>query len=251
MRLPLLEVHGLVKTFGGITANDNLSLDVEQGELHAVIGPNGAGKTTFIAQLAGMLAPMRGSIRFDGEDITALGTVARVRRGIARTFQITSLWPALSVLENVMVAVQAHQGHAFRFWERADESPTLRESALHMLQRVGLAAKAWLPAQALSHGEQRQLELAVTLATQPRLLLLDEPMAGMSGEDGRNLVRLLRELKGSYTILLVEHDMDAVFALADRISVLIYGRCVATGVPAAIRANPEVRAAYLGEKALR
>ena len=245
----LLEVQGLVKTFGGITATDDLNLDVREGELHAVIGPNGAGKTTFIAQLAGMLAPTRGAIRFDGEDITSLDVAKRVQRGIARSFQITSLWPALTLLENVAIAVQARQGHAFRFWERAADSAALRDPAMQLLQRVGLAAKADLPAQALSHGEQRQLELAVTLATGPRLLLLDEPMAGMSGEDSQRMVDLLGELKRSYTILLVEHDMDAVFALADRISVLVYGHCAATGTPDEIRSNGEVRAAYLGEEA--
>ena len=248
MSRPLLQVHGLVKTFGGITATDDLHLEVREGELHAVIGPNGAGKTTLIAQLSGMLAPTRGQIVFDGEDVTGLGTVERVRRGIARSFQITSLWPALTVLENVIVAVQAHQGHAFRFWERARDAATLRDPALQMLQRVALAHRADLPAQALSHGEQRQLELAVTLATGPRFLLLDEPMAGMSGEDSQRMVALLRELREHYTILLVEHDMDAVFALADRISVLVYGHCEATGTPDEIRANPDVRAAYLGEE---
>ena len=249
MTRPLLQVQDLVKTFGGITATDHLTLDVREGELHAVIGPNGAGKTTFITQLSGMLAPTSGSIRFDGENITRLSPVERVRRGMARSFQITSLWPALTLLENVMLAVQARQGHAFRFWERATEAEGLREPAMQSLLRVGLADKAALPAQSLSHGEQRQLELAVTLATGPRLLLLDEPMAGMGGDDSQRVVALLRELKNHYTILLVEHDMDAVFALADRISVLVYGRCVATGTPEEIRSNDEVRTAYLGEEA--
>jgi branched-chain amino acid transport system ATP-binding protein len=248
MSRPLLQVHGLVKTFGGITATDDLHLEVREGELHAVIGPNGAGKTTLIAQLSGMLAPTRGQIVFDGEDVTGLGTVERVRRGIARSFQITSLWPALTVLENVIVAVQAHLGHAFRFWERARDAAAVRDPAMQMLQRVALAHRAHLPTQALSHGEQRQLELAVTLASGPRLLLLDEPMAGMSGDDSQRMVALLRELRGDYTILLVEHDMDAVFALADRISVLVYGHGEATGTPDEIRANPDVRAAYLGEE---
>ena len=248
MSRPLLQVHGLVKTFGGITATDDLHLEVREGELHAVIGPNGAGKTTLIAQLSGMLAPTRGQIVFDGEDVTGLGTVERVRRGIARSFQITSLWPALTVLENVTVALQARQGHAFRFWEPARDAAALRDPAMQMLQRVALAHRAHLPTQALSHGEQRQLELAVTLATGPRFLLLDEPMAGMSGDDSQRMVALLRELREHYTILLVEHDMDAVFALADRISVLVYGHCEATGTPDEIRANPDVRAAYLGEE---
>lgn len=244
----LLQVQGLVKTFGGITATDDLNLEVHEGELHALIGPNGAGKTSLIAQLAGMLEPTRGRILFDGEDVTRLGTVERVRRGIARSFQITSLWPALTVLENVSLALLARQGHAFRFWERTSDSQVLRDPAMHVLERVALSSRAQVAAQALSHGEQRQLELAVTLATEPRLLLLDEPMAGMSGEDSRRMVDLLRELQGDYTILLVEHDMEAVFALADRISVLVYGHCKATGSPASIRANAEVRAAYLGEE---
>jgi len=248
MNRPLLQVQGLVKTFGGITATDDLHLEVREGELHALIGPNGAGKTTLIAQLSGMLAPTRGRILFDGEDVTGLGAVERVRRGIARSFQITSLWPALTVLENVIIALQARQGHAFRFWERAGDAAVLRHPAIQMLQRLALADKAHLPAQVLSHGEQRQLELAVTLATGARLLLLDEPMAGMSGEDSQRMVALLRELREHCTILLVEHDMDAVFALADRISVLVYGHCEATGTPDEIRANPDVRAAYLGEE---
>lgn len=248
MTPPLLQVQGLMKTFGGIIATNDLDLEVRQGELHALIGPNGAGKTTFLAQLSGMLAPTRGHILFGGEDVTSLGAVERVRRGIARSFQITSLWPALSVLENVIVAVQARQGHAFRFWQNARCARALRDPAQQMLQRVGLAHKAGEPAQALSHGEQRQLELAVTLATGPRLLLLDEPMAGMSGEDSQRMVTLLGELKRRYTILLVEHDMDAVFALADRISVLVYGHRKATGTPEEIRANAEVQAAYLGDE---
>lgn len=248
MTRPLLQVQGLVKTFGGITATDDLNLEVRAGELLALIGPNGAGKTTFIAQLAGMLAPTRGRIMFDGEDVTKLDAVQRVRRGIARSFQITSLWPSLTLLENVIVAVQGQQGHSFRFWEHATRSPGLRDEAMQLLSHVGLAAKADLQALALSHGEQRQLELAVTLATRPRLLLLDEPMAGMGGDDSQRMVELLLELKGHYTILLVEHDMDAVFALADRISVLVYGHCEATGTPQEIRSNPEVRAAYLGEE---
>jgi len=249
MTQPLLQVKELFKTFGGIKATDDLNLEVREGELHALIGPNGAGKTTFIAQLSGMLAPTRGHIVFDGQDVTALRAEERVRRGIARSFQITSLWPALTLLENVIVALQARQGHAFRFWAPAIAAKGLGDRARHLLQEVNLAQKAHLPAQELSHGEQRQLELAVSLATQPRLLLLDEPMAGMSGEDSQQMVDLLRELRTRYTILLVEHDMDAVFALADRISVLVYGHCVATGTPQEIRTNAEVRAAYLGEEA--
>ncbi len=250
MKKPLLQVQGLVKLFGGIRATDDLHLEVGEGELHALIGPNGAGKTTLIAQLSGMLEPTEGRIFFGGEDVTRLDCVQRVRRGMARSFQITSLWPALSLLENVIIALQARtEGHAFRFWDRASDVPSLRQKATEWLERVGLGAKADRLAQALSHGERRQLELAVTLATGPRLLLLDEPMAGMGIEDSHRMVALLQELRLQYTILLVEHDMDAVFALADRISVLVYGHCVATGTPDEIRADPQVRAAYLGEEA--
>ncbi|MDP9995206.1 branched-chain amino acid transport system ATP-binding protein [Variovorax boronicumulans] len=249
MSRSLLQVQGLVKTFGGIKATDDLHLDIKEGELHALIGPNGAGKTTLIAQLAGMLEPTSGRILFDGEDVTRLDCVQRVRRGIARSFQITSLWPTLSLVENVVIALQARtEGHAFRFWERARDVASLRDPALQLLERVGLRAKAHRPTQTLSHGEQRQLELAVTLGTGPRLLLLDEPMAGMGIEDSQRMVTLLRELRAHYTILLIEHDMDAVFSLADRISVLVYGHCVATGTPDAIRTDAQVRAAYLGEE---
>jgi branched-chain amino acid transport system ATP-binding protein len=249
MAEPLLEAADLVKRFGGVAATDRLSLAVAAGELHAVIGPNGAGKTTLVAQLAGELAPSSGRIRFGGEDVTRLAMPARARRGIARSFQVTSLCPEFSALDNVALAVQAHEGHSFRFWRRARADAALVGPARRVLERVGLAARAEVPAGALAHGEQRQLEVAVALATSPRLLLLDEPMAGMGAEDSARMVELLRGLKGRYTILLVEHDMDAVFALADRISVLVYGRRIATGTPAEIRGNDEVRAAYLGEEA--
>jgi branched-chain amino acid transport system ATP-binding protein len=217
--------------------------------VHAVIGPNGAGKTTLVAQLQGELAPDAGTIHFAGEDVTRLKPHQRAARGIARSFQITSIFPDLSALDNVALAVQAHQGHSFRFWKKACADASLREPAMAALERVGLAHRAGMPAGALAHGEQRQLEVAVALATAPRLLLLDEPMAGMGREDSARMVELLRGLKGRYAILLVEHDMDAVFALADRISVLVYGRRIATGTPTEIRGNAEVRAAYLGEEA--
>jgi branched-chain amino acid transport system ATP-binding protein len=242
-----LQVENLAKRFGGIVATDDLSLAVANGELHAVIGPNGAGKTTLIAQLSGQLMPGSGRIRFAGVDITRLAMYRRSRLGLARSFQITSLFLDLSVLDNVALAVQAHAGHSFRFWRNARSEPQLREPARAALARVGLGARADLPASLLSHGEHRQLELAMALAGNPRLLLLDEPMAGLGPEESARMVETLRAFKSELTILLVEHDMDAVFALADRITVLVYGRVIATGRPADIRANEQVRDAYLGE----
>jgi len=244
---PLLQVENLAKRFGGIVATDDLALTVAAGELHAVIGPNGAGKTTLIAQLSGQLRADSGRVRFDGNDITALPMDRRSRLGLARSFQITSLFLDLSVLDNVALSVQAHAGHSFHFWRDARREPELREPARAALARVGLSARAGLPASLLSHGEHRQLELAMALAGNPRLLLLDEPMAGLGAEESARMVATLRELKREVAILLVEHDMDAVFALADRITVLVYGRVIATGSPADIRANAAVRDAYLGE----
>ena len=248
MSAALLQVASLAKRFGGIVATDDLALEVAPGELHAVLGPNGAGKTTLIAQLAGQLTPDSGSIRFDGRDITALPMHRRSRLGLARSFQITSLFLDLSVLDNVALAVQAHAGHSFHFWRNARLETGLRQSARAALERVGLSARADWPAAALSHGEHRQLELAMALAGNPRMLLLDEPMAGLGPEESSRMVAMLRELKKQLAILLVEHDMEAVFALADRITVLVYGRVIASGAPADIRANPQVRDAYLGEQ---
>jgi branched-chain amino acid transport system ATP-binding protein len=247
MSEPLLQVTNLAKRFEGIVATDNLTLDVAAGELHAVIGPNGAGKTTLIGQLGGQVTPDSGRIRFAGNDITALPIHRRCRLGLARTFQIASLFLDLSVLDNVALAVQAHAGHSFRFWRDARSEPELRQPARTALARVGLAQRADLPASALSHGEHRQLELAMALAGQPRMLLLDEPMAGLGPEESARIIEMLRALKQDLTILLVEHDMEAVFALADRITVLVYGRVIASGTPEAVRANEEVRRAYLGE----
>ena len=243
----LLRIEGLNKRFGAIVATDNLHLDVLDGELHAVIGPNGAGKTTLIAQLAGEIAPNAGRIFFDGRDVTGLPIHTRSALGLSRSFQVTSVLLDFSAADNVAVAVQAHAGHSFRFWRRADREPELRGPAQEALESVGLGARADVLAANLSHGEQRQLEIAMALATGPRMLLLDEPMAGMGREEAAQMMELLRGLKGSRTILLIEHDMDAVFALADRITVLVYGRAIATDSPAAIRANDEVRQAYLGE----
>jgi branched-chain amino acid transport system ATP-binding protein len=244
----LLEVRGLRKRFGGLVATDGIDLDVATGETLAVIGPNGAGKTTLIAQLAGELRPDAGTIRFAGEDVTALPAAARSHRGLARSFQITSIFREFSTLDNVALAVQAHAGHSFRFWRPARGERALREPAIAILEQVGLGARGDVPAGTLAHGEQRQLEIAMALATRPKLLLLDEPVAGMGLEESARMVALLRGLRGRHTIVLVEHDMDAVFALADRISVVVYGRVIATGRPEAIRANAEVRRAYLGEE---
>ena len=247
MSEPLLQVDSLAKHFAGIVATDDLTLAIEANELHAVIGPNGAGKTTLIAQLGGQLAPDAGRILFAGEDITALPMHRRSRLGLARSFQITSLFLDLSVLDNVALAVQAHAGHSFRFWRAARKERDLREPALAALARVGLADRAYRITSALSHGEHRLVELAMALAGKPHMLLLDEPMAGLGPEESVRMVEMLRGLKGELTILLVEHDMDAVFALADRITVLVYGRLIATGTPGDIRNNAAVREAYLGE----
>ena len=247
MSEPMLHVENLAKRFGGIVATDNLSLDVAQGELHAIIGPNGAGKTTLIAQLSGQLRADSGRIRFAGDDVTALLPHKRSLLGLARSFQITSLFLDLSVLDNVALAVQAHAGHSFHFWRNARKDEALRAPARAALERAGLADRADWPAASLSHGEHRQLELAMALAGQPRMLLLDEPMAGLGPEESARMVTMLRALKSELTILLVEHDMEAVFALADRITVLVYGRVIASGAPDDIRANAKVREAYLGE----
>jgi branched-chain amino acid transport system ATP-binding protein len=245
----LLEIDGLTKRFGGVLASDAVSLMLPPGELHALIGPNGAGKTTLIAQLTGEITPDLGRIRFAGQDITGLPVYRRSQIGLARSFQIASLFPEFSALDNAALAVQAHAGHSFRFWNNARCEPQLREPARAALQRVGLGERADVRVTDLSHGERRQLEIAMALATRPRLLLLDEPMAGMGPDESIRLIEMLRQLKGNVTILLVEHDMDAVFALADRISVLVYGRIIASGDPATIRADAAVREAYLGDEA--
>src|SRR5471030_2668549 len=249
MTEPLLSTHALVKRFGGLLATDNVSLEVRPGEIHALIGPNGAGKTTLVGQLTGMLAPDSGTIRFAGRDVTRLPTHARVQLGLARSFQITSVLREFTAVDNVALAVQAHQGHSFRFLADARTDERLRTPAREGLDAVGLGRRADALASALSHGEQRQLEIAMALAGDPKLLLLDEPMAGMGVEESQRMVELLRSLKGKRAMLLIEHDMDAVFALADRITVLVYGRMIASGTPDEIRAHPEVRRAYLGDEA--
>jgi branched-chain amino acid transport system ATP-binding protein len=247
MTEPILEVNGLTKSFGALRATDGVSLKVYPQQIHAQIGPNGAGKTTLLAQIAGELAPDSGSIRYLGRDVGALSTARRARLGLARTFQISSLAPAFSALRNVMLAVQATQGSSFRFWTPARTDRRLIEPAMAALERVGLAERAELRVTELSHGERRQVELAVALAMRPKLLLLDEPMAGLGIEDARRMTEVLAALRNETAMLLIEHDMDAVFALADRISVLVYGRVIAAGTPDEIRASAAVREAYLGD----
>jgi branched-chain amino acid transport system ATP-binding protein len=244
----LLEVENLSKSFGALRATDAVDLGVEEGETLAIIGPNGAGKTTLIGQLAGNLRPDAGSIRFAGEDVTRLPAPQRARRGFARSFQITSVFPEFTALENVALAAQAHSGRT-GFWRPAMKDPSLLRPAAEFLALVGLEARAHALAANMSHGEHRQLEVAMALAGKPRLLLLDEPMAGMGIEESQRMIALLGTLKRRQAMILVEHDMDAVFRLADRIAVLVYGRVIATGLPEEIRTNEEVRKAYLGEDA--
>jgi branched-chain amino acid transport system ATP-binding protein len=247
MAEPLLSTDRLVKRFGGLLATDNVSIDVCAGEIHALIGPNGAGKTTLVGQITGNLPPDSGTIRFAGRDVTHLPTHARVRLGLGRSFQITSVLREFSALDNVALAVQAHRGHSFRFLADMRRDHALRTAAQGGLDAVGLGARANAPAATLSHGEQRQLEIAMALAGDPKLLLLDEPMAGMGIEESQRMVATLRGLKSRCGMLLIEHDMDAVFALADRITVLVYGCVIFCGTPDEIRRHPEVRQAYLGE----
>jgi branched-chain amino acid transport system ATP-binding protein len=244
---PILSIVGLSKNFGGVKASDHISFEVIKGECHALIGPNGAGKTTLISQLSGLTAPDSGTVHFQGQDITGLPAHKRSVIGIARSFQITNVLLSMSVLDNVALAVQARDGHSFRFWAPARADRSLREPAIAVLGEVGLADRAHELAAALSHGERRQLEIAMALALQADLLLLDEPTAGLGLEETGQMIEMLRRLKNNKTMLLVEHDMDAVFALADRISVLVYGRIIATGTPEEIRADEAVRRAYLGE----
>ncbi len=249
MTEPLLDISNLCKNFGALKATDNVSLDLRPGEIHALIGPNGAGKSTLIHQIAGTLQPSSGSIRFLGQDIGGLSMPERTQLGLGRTFQISSLALEFSALRNVMLALQARQGTSFRFFKPVMRDSSLTEPAHEILKRVGLDQRAGLPAGELSHGERRQLEIAIALALGSKAFLLDEPMAGMDQEGSKALTRFLDTLRHEAPILLVEHDMDAVFALADRISVLVYGRIIATGTVEQIRRDPEVRRAYLGEEA--
>jgi branched-chain amino acid transport system ATP-binding protein len=248
MTEPLLQLRNLKKTYGALTVTDDVSLSVRPGELHAIIGPNGAGKTTLIHQISGTLGSDSGQITFNGEDVTNLPMAQRVRRGLARSFQITSILPGFSALENVALAVQAHSGSSFRFFGNASHERSLNDPAMECLTQVGLGARTSIPAGRLSHGEKRQLELAIALATGPKLLLLDEPLAGTGHDESHRVVETLKRLKDRLTIILIEHDMDAVFSLADRVSVLVYGRVIATDTPERIRENAEVRIAYLGEE---
>lgn len=245
---PILRVERLSKRFGGVVATDDLHFDVASGEIHAVIGPNGAGKTTFVAQLAGMLRPDHGVIWFDGRNVTHMSAPARSQLGLARTFQVTSVFKDFTALHNVALSIQAHSGHSFRFWRPAATDRALIEPAQRLLDSLGLGHRSGVLAASLSHGEQRQLEVAMALATHPKMLLLDEPTAGMGPDDSQRIKAFLEGLKGRYSMLLIEHDMDTVFMLADRVTVLVYGRVIATGTPAEIRSNDEVRAAYLGEE---
>ena len=244
----LLAVNGLVKRFGGLIATDNVSLNILRGEVHALIGPNGAGKTTLIAQLSGSLASDAGSLAFDGSDITALPQHERVRRGLARSYQITSIFKKFTVLDNIALAVQARSGSSMSFWRPLAAETTLFDEARDLVARVGLSGREAATAGNLAHGEQRQLEVGLALATKPKLLLLDEPMAGMGPEESARMMELIEKVRVEVTVLLIEHDMDAVFRLADRISVQVNGSLIATGEPEAIRTNPEVQKAYLGDE---
>jgi len=249
MAEPILNISGLCKTFGALKATDNVSLDLKPGEVHALIGPNGAGKSTLIHQIAGTLKPDSGTLHLCGQDIARLGVAGRARLGLGRTFQVSSLAPEFSALRNVMLAVQARQGSSFRFFKRVQLDRALTEPAMEMLRRVGLASRSDITAAELSHGERRRLEIAIALAIHPKAFLLDEPMAGIGPEGAKELTGFLNGLRAEAPILLVEHDMDAVFALADRISVLVYGRIIATGTVEEIRRDTEVRRAYLGDGA--
>lgn len=246
---PPLRIIHLRKNYGALAVTDDVSLDIAANELHAIIGPNGAGKTTLIHQLSGLAQPDSGNILFFDEDITRLPMHERARNGLVRTFQITSILPRFSALENVALAAQAKHGSSIRFFGSAAAETRLNDIAMALLTRFGLEARATILAGLLSHGEKRQLELAVALAAQPRLLLLDEPLAGASREECQRLIATLQELRREVPIVLIEHDMEAVFALADRVSVLVYGRIIASGSPQSVRDNPHVRAAYLGEEA--
>lgn len=244
---PILEVISLTKCFGAIAASDGLTFSVKRGTIHGLIGPNGAGKSTAIAQLSGELQSDTGRVRFDGQDVTRWPVDKRARSGLQRSYQITSLLPEFTAEDNVAMAIQSQQGHSFRFWDNARKDHSLRIPARKILERVGLSDFADSPVMDLAHGQQRQLELAMVLATAPSMLLLDEPMAGMGQSESLRMMELLRPLKGDVTMLLVEHDMDVVFALADMISVLVKGQVLITGTPAEIKNHPEVRRAYLGD----
>jgi branched-chain amino acid transport system ATP-binding protein len=243
-----LEINNLQKAFGGLPVTQNISLAIKPGERRLIIGPNGAGKTTLVGQLTGELKPDAGRITFDGRDITDLSIARRARLGLARSFQITSIFDSFTAEGNVALAVQATEPHSFRFWTPAERIARLRQPARSLLEDVGLGRLGKLIASRMSHGQHRQLELGMALAIHPVMLLLDEPMAGLGIEESRAMSQLLANIKGQYTILLIEHDMDVVFSLADRISVLVGGRIIASGTADEIRNHPAVRVAYLGEE---
>jgi branched-chain amino acid transport system ATP-binding protein len=248
MAEPVLKLSGLTKNFGGLRVTDDVSLDVRPGEIHAVIGPNGAGKTTLIHQISGFLAPDKGQVFLSGNDVTGVASHERAKAGLSRSFQITSILADFTVLENVAMAVQARSGSSFRFFGKASAETALNDEAMSYLVETGLAERAAISAGTLSHGEKRALEFAIALAMRPRVMLLDEPMAGTGHDEGSRLVSLMLGLKARVPMLLVEHDMNAVFRVADRVSVLVYGRIIATGTPTDIRNNPDVRTAYLGDE---
>ena len=245
----MLELRNVSKRFGGVVATDEVTLELKPGEVHALIGPNGAGKTTLIGQISGSLGSDGGAILFESQDITNATQHDRVRAGLARSYQITSMFKRFTVLDNLALAVQARSGSSFSFWRPVSAEAPLFDEARTIASEIGLAGREAAVAAALAHGEQRALEVGLALATRPRLVLLDEPMAGMGPEESENMIALLERIRARITVLLVEHDMDAVFRLADRVSVLVSGRVIASGAPAAIRAHPEVRKAYLGEDA--
>jgi len=248
MSAPLLHVDNLVKRFGGLAATDHASLQVKRGEIHALIGPNGAGKTTLIHQISGALAPDDGRVVFDGTDLTHMAMHQRARLGLVRSYQLTSVFTRLTVQDNLALAIQAGQGHSFKFWQAARCEPAREARAAEVAERVGLHAQLMRPAGALSHGEQRQLEVGLALATSPKLMLLDEPMAGMGPDESERMLALLQSLRGLTTLLLVEHDMDAVFRLADTISVLVSGQVIACGTVDQIKHDAAVKRAYLGDE---
>ena len=246
--MSILRTESLIKRYGGILVTDSVSIDIRPGELHAIIGPNGAGKTTLINQLSGELSSNEGKVWYDGEDVTGLPIHARARRGLLRSYQITSIFEDFTVRENAVLAAIGAREHGWRFWRPMMSRSAQVAAADQALRDCGLAARAAVPAADLGYGERRQLELAMALAARPKFLLLDEPMAGMSVQESAAVVSMLAGLKGRYSILLIEHDMDAVFALADRITVLVYGKVLFCGTPDEIRHHPEVRAVYLGEE---
>ena len=244
----MLELKQVSKRFGGVVATDEVTLEVKGGEVHALIGPNGAGKTTLISQISGSLASDGGEIRFDGSDITRARPHERVKLGLARSYQITSIFKRFSVLDNLALAVQARSGSSFSFWRPVAAESALFEQARSIANEIGLLRKLDFVAAALAHGEQRALEVGLALATRPKLVLLDEPLAGMGPEEAQRMIDLIDRIRSHVTVLLVEHDMDAVFRLANRISVLVNGRVIASGAPETIKANVQVRRAYLGDE---